>query len=104
MGGALQRNRWWWYRSMYYDYLLREIRLTCGIASVIWLPMYWWGIHLNREFDILQTRKNYLMEFGPLRNRLCHSMLFEEFDMSVDKWLELEDEYKEKGDTMLEEG
>jgi len=103
MGGVLQRNRFWWYRSMYDDYLLREIRLTLGIGAFIWLPMYWWGIHLNREFDILSTRKNYLEEFGPQRNRLTHSLLFEEFEVSLEKWQDLEDEYKEKGDAMLDE-
>jgi hypothetical protein len=42
MGSVLSRNRFWWYRSLYDDYCGREIRLTFGLASLIWLPHYWY--------------------------------------------------------------
>jgi hypothetical protein len=89
----LSRNRFWWYRSLYDDYCSREIRLTFGIASLLWLPHYWlyfknkrWGIHLNREIEVNYSHRNYQMEFGPRRNRLTHSLLFEEFEVVMENW------------------
>ena len=37
------------------------------------------------------------MEYGPRRNRLTHSMLFEEFEMVVEKWQDLEEQYNAEG-------
>lgn len=47
MGNIVARNRFWWFRSMYDEYLLREFRISLLIGSVIWLPNYFWGIHIN---------------------------------------------------------
>ena len=41
MGSALYRNRFWYYRSLYDDYWLREARFSFAIAGVIWIPAYW---------------------------------------------------------------
>jgi hypothetical protein len=45
MGSMISRNRFWWYRSLYDDYCGREIRLTFGLASIIWLPHYWYDLN-----------------------------------------------------------
>lgn len=97
------RNRFWWYRSLYDDYMTREFRLAFGISGLIYLPMYWWGVHFNREIESKVAHKNYFREVGPMRNRLTHSMLFEEFEMIVEKWMDLNDEFALKGQAMLEE-
>jgi hypothetical protein len=34
------------------------------------------------------------MEFGPRRNRLTHSLLFEEFEVVLENWQGLQDEFK----------
>ena len=99
----MQRNRFWWYRSLYDDYLLREVRLSMMIGGLIWLPTYWWGVHLNREHEYLAAQDIYSESYTPQRNRLTHSMLFEEFEMVLEKWRDLEDEYKAKGDSMFDE-
>lgn len=51
MGAAFQRNRYWWYRSLYDDYWGREMRLAFGLGGVIWIPHYAWGVHINRKIE-----------------------------------------------------
>mmetsp|Transcript_45141 Transcript_45141/g.52211 ORF Transcript_45141/g.52211 Transcript_45141/m.52211 type:complete len:103 (-) Transcript_45141:167-475(-) len=101
MGAGLVRNRHWWYRSLYDDYYGRETRFAFGLAGIIWIPHYLWGIHLNREIEVNYSHKNYQHEYGPRRNRLTHSMVFEEFEIAVERWQDLEAEYKEKGGKMF---
>lgn len=42
MGSVMFRNRFWWYKSLYDDYAGREMRSAFGLASIIWLPHYWY--------------------------------------------------------------
>ena len=58
---------------------------------------------MNRELEVHASHKNYMDEYLPRRNRLTHSMLFEEFETYLERWEALEEEYKSKGDAMLEE-
>ena len=103
MGNSIARNRFWWYRSLYDDYLLREFRMSFMAGAFIWLPSYWWGVHFNRELEVMQSHKIYLHTYGPMRNRLTHSMLFEQFEMHLEEWEKLEEEFKNNGEKMLEE-
>lgn len=41
------------------------------------------------------------MEVGPSRNRLTHSMIFEQFEMVLENWEKLNEEYAQKGKKML---
>lgn len=43
MGSVLFRNRYWFYKSLYDDYIGREAKLAFGLSSVLWLPHYWYG-------------------------------------------------------------
>lgn len=101
MGNTLMRNRFWWYRSLYDDYMTREFRVAFFLSGFIYLPMYWWGIHVNREIETKIARKNYTRDYLPKRNRLTHSMLFEDFEITLEKWMNLEDEYLKDGPLML---
>mmetsp|Transcript_114877 Transcript_114877/g.171749 ORF Transcript_114877/g.171749 Transcript_114877/m.171749 type:complete len:104 (-) Transcript_114877:36-347(-) len=103
MGSALFRNRFWYYRSLYDDYCGREFRLAYGMAAIIWLPHYYWGVHLNREIETHFSHRAYALEYLPRRNRLTHSLIFEEFETIIENWQNLNDEYKSKGKAMLEE-
>ncbi len=100
MGNSLQRNRFWWYRSLYDDYLLREFRYTFFIAAFMWLPAYWWGIHFNREIETMIAHKVYFKRWRPRRNRLTHSLLFEEFEVDLENWMKISREYDENPDKM----
>ena len=66
------------------------------------MPMYYWGVHVNREVETGHAIVNYTNKYSPKRNRLTHSMIFEEFEMVLEKWMDLEDEFKERGEEMLE--
>jgi len=48
-----------------------------------------YGIHLNRTNEVNYSHKNYELVWGPRRNRLTHSLLFEEFDVILEKWQDL---------------
>ena len=75
------RNRYWWYRSLYDDYLTREMRYSLFTAALISMPYYWWGVRVNRETEVAFAHINYENTYGPRRNRLTHSMLFEQFEI-----------------------
>ena len=92
MGNTFQRNRFWWYRSLYDDYLFREIRISLGLGTLCYLPFYWMGIHLNREYEVFQGHMIYYQVYNPRRLRLTHSMLFESFEMDVEAWRDCYDE------------
>ena len=45
MGSVMFRNRYWYYKSLYDDYMGREFRLAFGMSCVLWLPHYWYPPH-----------------------------------------------------------
>lgn len=51
------------------------------------------GISINRAVEEGSAHKNYFVEYHPRRNRLAHSLIFEEFEMVVEDWDKLEREY-----------
>jgi hypothetical protein len=51
------------------------------------------GITINRAVEEGSSHKNYFVEYHPRRNRLTHSLIFEEFEMIVEDWDKLEREY-----------
>lgn len=103
MGNSLFRNRFWYYKTVYDDYMAREFRYSFAIASFVFLPHYWWGVHMNREIEVNQSHLNYHTDYEPRRNRLMHSMIFEEFEIILEDWKKLENEYKENQEAMLKE-
>jgi hypothetical protein len=48
------------------------------------------GISINRAVEEGSAHKNYFIEYHPRRNRLAHSLIFEEFEMVVEDWHSLE--------------
>lgn len=52
---------------------------------------------MNREIEANYSHKNYFVEWGPRRNRLTHSLLFEEFEMVVERWQDLDEQFKAQG-------
>ena len=42
MGSIVFRNRYWFYKSLYDDYMGRDFKLALGISSLLWLPHYWY--------------------------------------------------------------
>ena len=75
--------------------------VSCGYLIIgifiNFIQNYRWGIHLNREIEVNFSHRNYQIEYGPRRNRLTHSLLFEEFEVVLEEWSKLENEYKQNG-------
>lgn len=44
------------------------------------------GVSINRAVEEGSSHKNYFVEYHPRRNRLAHSLIFEEFEMVVEDW------------------
>ena len=65
----------------------------CLIIGIL-LLMLRIGISLNRAVEENSAHKNYFVEYGPRRNRLTHSLIFEEFEMVLENWVQLEQEYE----------
>lgn len=47
MGSVLFRNRYWFYKSLYDDYIGREMRLAFGLSMFLWMPHYWYVSSIN---------------------------------------------------------
>lgn len=58
---------------------------------------------MNRSLETNYSHKNYVTEYLPRRNRLAHSLLFEQFEMLVERWQDLQAEYETNKDGMLAE-
>jgi hypothetical protein len=43
MGSIVFRNRYWFYKSLYDDYLGRDFKLSFGISCLLWMPHYWYN-------------------------------------------------------------
>lgn len=52
------------------------------------------GIAINRAVEENASHKQYFQEWGPRRNRLTHSLIYEEFEMVLEDWVKLESEYE----------
>ena len=95
MGNMVYRNRFWFYRSLYDDYILREIRMSYIFAGLIYIPFYFWGIHINREIEVNSSHSVYSVKYHPRRNRLTEAMFYEEFEMFLEKYKELKPQIDE---------
>jgi len=51
MGSSLFRSRYWYYKSLYDDYIGREFRMAFGVSMLIWMPHYWYlTFHVGTVF------------------------------------------------------
>mmetsp|Transcript_18747 Transcript_18747/g.3041 ORF Transcript_18747/g.3041 Transcript_18747/m.3041 type:complete len:97 (+) Transcript_18747:32-322(+) len=83
------RSRFWFVNQFMDEYLSREpIAVLLGVV-ILHIPFYFWGVHINREHEIHFAHMNYHTTFAPRRNRLAHSLIFEEFEMQVEQWREI---------------
>jgi hypothetical protein len=47
------------------------------------------------------AHKNYYIEYGPRRNRLTHNLIFEEFEVILERWMDLSEEYSSRGNLLV---
>ena len=103
MGNVFYRNRFWYVRSLYDDYMLREFRQAYMFGAVLWIPFYFWGIHMNREVEVTNSHAIYETEFRPKRNRLYRSMMYEMFEMDLERKATLLPQIEEAYEVMKSE-
>ena len=48
MGGYLSRNRAWVHIAFYDEYCNRHIGYSAGLAIIYMIPLYWYGVYVNR--------------------------------------------------------
>lgn len=54
MGSALFRNRYWFYKSLYDDYIGRDFKLALGLSFFLWMPHYWYCFAHVKDRHIAQ--------------------------------------------------
>ncbi|OMJ72562.1 hypothetical protein SteCoe_18706 [Stentor coeruleus] len=80
------RSRFWFINLLLDEYVSRDAMAILGATLIMHVPMYFWGMFVNRETEIYHSHINYQNEYAPRRNRLAHSLIFEEFEMQVEQW------------------
>ena len=83
------RSRFWFTNLFLDEYMTKEAMTIMSTIVIMHVPMYIWGMFCNREGEVHFSHVNYMNVYGPRRNRLTHSLLFEEFEMKVEQWREL---------------
>lgn len=64
MGSVMFRNRYWYYKSLYDDYVGREFRMAFGLSFVLWLPHYWYPAY---DVGMVSTWTDLLKRMPPTR-------------------------------------
>lgn len=83
------RSRFWFINLYLDEYISRDSMAILMATLVMQVPVYLWGLHCNRESEITMAHTNYSRTYAPRRNRLAHSMVFEEFELHTEAWREL---------------
>lgn len=81
MGSYLSRNRAWVYIAFYDEYVGRHINTCAGLSLVCLIPLYLYGIHVNRIGEENSNHFMYNWQYFDKRNRLCHNMIMEHFEV-----------------------
>ena len=101
MGSWLTRSRAWVYIAFYDEYVGRHIHTSAGLSMAFFIPMYMYGIHVNRNFEQTSTRFMYCWEHFDKRNRMCHNMIMEHFEMHTEDLVDLVTEMHHNGPKVL---
>ena len=89
MGAYLTRNRAWVYIAFYDDYCGRNINMCAGLSVIFAMPLYLYGIHLNRNIEVSMRNYYYNWSHFDKRNRLCHNMIMEHFEVHTEQLQDL---------------
>ena len=81
MGAYGSRNRAWVYIAFYDEYANRHMAWAAGVSITIMIPMYWYGIFVNRSKEQVAQAYIYSWTFMEKRSRLCHNMIMEHFEV-----------------------
>jgi hypothetical protein len=88
MGSWLTRTRAWCYIAFYDEYVGRHINTSAGLSVFFFVPLYLYGINVNRICEQNSNHLLYQWQYYDKRNRLTHNLIMENFEMHKE---ELED-------------
>ena len=97
MGSYFTRNRAWVYIAFYDEYVGRSIHTACGLSIAIFMPLYFYGMRLNRTVENNFNHMMYHWQYADKRNRLTHNLIMEHFEMHKEKLEETVDELEKHG-------
>ena len=101
MGSYFTRNRAWVYMAFYDEYVGRHINTSIGGSMIFMLPFYWYGMHLNRLNEETFAHVMYNWQYWDKRNRLCHNMIMEHFEVHKEQLEDLIIDIQKEGPKVL---
>ena len=102
MGAWLTRTRAWVYIAFYDEYVGRHINTCAGLSVMFFIPMYLYGIHVNRIVDRNANHLLYSWGYFDKRNRLTHNVIMEHFEVHKERLEDLIVDLHAKGPTIFE--
>ena len=77
----MTRTRAWVYIAFYDEYVGRHINTSAGASILFFLPVYLYGINVNRICEQNANHYLYNWTYFDKRNRLVHNLCMEHFEM-----------------------
>lgn len=102
MGSWLTRTRAWVYIAFYDEYVGRHINTCAGLSVLFFIPMYMYGIHVNRIVDRNANHMMYNWQYFDKRNRLTHNLMMEHFEVHKEQLEDLIVDLNVKGPAMFD--
>ena len=102
MGAWLTRTRAWVYIAFYDEYVGRHINTCAGLSVLFFIPMYMYGIHVNRIVDRNANHMMYNWQYFDKRNRLTHNLMMEHFEVHKENLEDLIIDLNNKGPSIFE--
>ena len=102
MGAWLTRTRAWVYIAFYDEYVGRHINTCAGLSVLFFIPMYMYGMHVNRIVDRNSNHLMYNWQYFDKRNRLTHNLIMEHFEVHKEQLEDLIVDMNEKGPSIFE--
>ena len=81
MGSWLTRTRAWVYIAFYDEYVGKHINTSAGLSILFFIPMYLWGLKINRIVEHNANHGYYHWQYFDKRNRLTHNLIMEHFEV-----------------------
>ena len=102
MGAWVTRTRAWVYIAFYDEYVGRHINSCAGLSVLFFVPLYMYGLHVNRIVDRNHNHMYYQWTYFDKRNRLTHNLIMEHFEMHKEKLEDLVCDMNEKGPAVFD--
>ena len=102
MGSWLTRTRAWVYIAFYDEYVGKHINTSAGLSILFFIPMYLWGLKINRIVEHNANHGYYHWQYFDKRSRLAHNLIMEHFEVHTEQTQDLMIELRQNGPSTLE--